>query len=289
LRADESRPESAIHLSNIADLLVNRPGRLGDARAYAEQALEIKRPLDPAAVEIWKTYSVLAKIAGKEGNLEAARGYRREMRETYAAAPVGQETLRRLGNLVKRVAAAVTDPSQRPALEEALAERGEHGWTKLVEALRRVLDGERDEDVLYEPLDREDSVILQAVLRGIADPASLEDIPTAEPAGDNAQVADLAQRLEKHLPLIGAVVASIDEPEVRSRLDPVLQQMERNGWSNLIASVRRILDGERSADALLDDLDEEDTLIVGTILAAIENPEVLSALLGPSPSAQPEA
>jgi hypothetical protein len=69
---------------------------------------------------------------------------------------------------------------------------------------------------------------------------------------------------------------------LRSQLDPVLQQREQHGWNNLVASLRRILDGERSADALVDALDEEDTLIVGTILAGIENPEALRALVDPS-------
>ena len=92
----------------------------------------------------------------------------------------------------------------------------------------------------------------------------------------------MAQRLQKHLPLIEAIVIAVDQPELRSQLDPVLQQREQHGWNNLVASLRRILDGERSADALVDALDEEDTLIVGTILAGIENPEALRALVDPS-------
>jgi hypothetical protein len=138
-------------------------------------------------------------------------------------------------------------------------------------------------------LDGEDSVIVQSVLRGIADPASLKAIPTSEPVGDDAQATDLAQRLEKHLPLIRAVVAAVGEPELRPQLDPMLQQMEQHGWSNLVASIRRILDGERTADALLGGLDEEDALVISAILAGLENPEALGSLLDPSPSAQPGA
>jgi Tetratricopeptide repeat len=282
LQAEGDRSSAATLLNNIAGLLVDRPGRLGDARTYAEHALAIKKTLDPAASQIWTTYGILAEIAGKEGNLEAARGYRSEARASYAAAPVSQEPLRSHGALIKGVVAAVVDPSKRPALEEAMAGMVERGWTKLVEVLRRILDGERDEDVLCERLDREDSIIVGAVLRGIADPESLKEIPSAEPAGDDAPAADLAQRLQKHLPLIEAIVIAVDQPELRSQLDPVLQQREQHGWNNLVASLRRILDGERSADALVDALDEEDTLIVGTILAGIENPEALRALVDPS-------
>jgi tetratricopeptide (TPR) repeat protein len=230
-RAEGLRFEEAVLSNNIAALVKNHPGRLGDARAYAEQALAIKKTLDPVASEIWKTYGLLAAIVDKEGDLEAARGYRREERASFAASPVGQETLRRHGDLVKR-AAAVADPSQRPALEQAIAKMVEHGWTKLVEALRRILDGERDEDALCETLDFEDSVLAAAVLRGIADPESLKEIPSTEPAGDDAEAANLAQRLKQHLPLIGAVIAAAGEPQLRSQLDPALEEMQKHGWTN---------------------------------------------------------
>jgi tetratricopeptide (TPR) repeat protein len=79
-QAEGDRANEALFLSNLAGLLSDGPGRLGDARSYAEEALVIKKTLDPAAAEIWKTYQILAEIAGKEGNLEAARGYRHEGR-----------------------------------------------------------------------------------------------------------------------------------------------------------------------------------------------------------------
>ena len=288
-QAEGDRANEALFLSNLAGLLSDGPGRLGDARSYAEEALVIKKTLDPAAAEIWKTYQILAEIAGKEGNLEAARGYRHEGRASYAVAPVGQETLRRDGDLIRAVVAAVVDPSQRPVLEEAIAGVPEGGRTRLVASLRRILDSERGEDALCEPLDGEDAVVVQAVLRGIADPESLKAIPSAGPAAENAQAADVALRLEKHLPLVRAVVAAINQPELRPQLDAILQQMEQHGWSNLVASIRRILNGEGSADALVGGLDEEDTLIISVILAALEKPDALHDLLDPSPSAQPGA
>jgi hypothetical protein len=35
--------------------------------------------------------------------------------------------------------------------------------------------------------------------------------------------------------------------------------MDEHGWTNLVGSVRRILNGERSADELCEGLDAEDT------------------------------
>jgi tetratricopeptide (TPR) repeat protein len=195
MRAGSHRFEEGTILYNLAILLSSQRRRLSDARAYAEQALVIGKELDPTESEIWKTYRSLAEIADKEGDLEAARGYRREERESYAASPLGRKTLLRLGGLINGLVAAVVDPSKRPASEEVLAKRVEHGWTKLVEALRHILDGERDEDALCEPLDRENSVIVGAVLRGIADSESLKTIPSPEPATGRDTAADLAQRL----------------------------------------------------------------------------------------------
>jgi len=139
LQAEGTEAEQCVVLNNLADLLKDRPGRLSDARAHAEQALAIKKTLDPAATEIWKTYGILAQIVGKAGDDNTARGYRREARASYAAAPVGEETLRRRGVFVKGVVAAVFDVSMRSALDEVLAKMAQGGWTKLVEALRSIL------------------------------------------------------------------------------------------------------------------------------------------------------
>jgi tetratricopeptide (TPR) repeat protein len=261
----------SIALHNLASLLKERPGRLSDARAYAEQALAIDKTLDPAAAEIWKTYDILAQIAGEAGDDNSARAYRREGRASYAAAPVAQEMLRHRGAMIKGITAMVINSSQHALLEEAM-QGVEVRRPKLVEVLRRILDGERDEDALCEALDREDSLIIGAVLRGIADPKALVEILTAEPVGDDAETAKF-QRLQEHLPLIRAVIAAAGEPALRPQLDPAWHEMEQHGWSNLVVSIRRILDGERDADGLLAGLDEEDTLIVRTILTGIENPK----------------
>ncbi len=179
--------ESASH-NNLADLLSKLPGRLADARSHAEQALAIKKTLDPAAAEIWKIYFILANIAERQGDADAARAWRREERASYAAAPVSRHRLRGHRPLIAAVVQAASDASARPALDAGLATMVAHGWTSLVGALRRILDGERDEDALCASLNRENSTTVAAVLRGIADPAMLNEIAPAEP--DSAASAD---------------------------------------------------------------------------------------------------
>jgi len=68
-------------LNNLANLLQNQPERLTEARQLAEQALAIKQTLDPAAAEIWKSYELLAQIADKQGDVAAAKAYRRLSRD----------------------------------------------------------------------------------------------------------------------------------------------------------------------------------------------------------------
>ncbi|MCP4698174.1 MAG: tetratricopeptide repeat protein, partial [Gammaproteobacteria bacterium] len=68
----------SMRLSNFADLLVNHfPDRLAEARLLAEESLAIKKTLDPAAAEIWKTYGLLAQIADCQGDTVHAAKYHR--------------------------------------------------------------------------------------------------------------------------------------------------------------------------------------------------------------------
>ncbi|HID49487.1 MAG TPA: hypothetical protein EYP40_07750 [Chromatiales bacterium] len=77
-----------------------------------------------------------------------------------------------------------------------------------------------------------------------------------------------------HAALIHQVVQACQNPEARIELDPVLDTAASNGWEELVAVVRRILNGQREA-SLLHGLDEEDTVIVESILQGIQNPATL--------------
>jgi hypothetical protein len=66
-------------------------------------------------------------------------------------------------------------------------------------------------------------------------------------------------------------------------LEETLEQARHSGWQELVAAIRRILAGQRET-TLLQGLDEEDRIIVGAILAGLQDPATL-----PDPDAQPEA
>jgi tetratricopeptide (TPR) repeat protein len=163
-------------INNLADLLRTQPKRLPEARQLAEQALAIRQTLDPAAAEIWTTYGLLAEIADKQGDTTQAKEYRRLSRKAKADFSGTRYELRQHGELIAAVVAAVNDAEERQQLEAEMEELVKRGWGNLMAAIHRVLEGERDEDVLCEPLDMEDSMIINAILRGIADPETLKPL-----------------------------------------------------------------------------------------------------------------
>jgi tetratricopeptide (TPR) repeat protein len=173
--------QAARALNNYADLLSAQPGRLDEARKLAEEALAIKKSLDSGVSEIWTTYSILADLADQDGQHAQARGYRRLAREAKRNFAGTRQELRRRAPLINATVVATQGLGQREALEQNLQNLEQRGWTKLVAAIRRILSGERDTDALCENLDFEASMIVEAILKGIEDPSSLQDLlATAE-------------------------------------------------------------------------------------------------------------
>ncbi|MDU9048262.1 MAG: tetratricopeptide repeat protein [Candidatus Electrothrix sp. Rat3] len=158
-RAAEDRPGMAITLSNLADLLADDPARLDEARGLAEEALTIKEALDNAALAIWKTYELLARIADQQGDSSQAAEYRAKSRQAYLAFPGWRQGLYQHEPLIAAVV-------QGGDMEAALAPYSE-GWINLKAAIQRILDGERDEATLSEPLDYRDAAVIRAILVGI--------------------------------------------------------------------------------------------------------------------------
>jgi len=153
-------------INNLANLLqTNYPDRLPEARQLAEEALDIMKTLDSAVSEIWTTYNILAKIAEQQNDTTKAAEYRRLSREAKAGFAGTKYELQKHEALITAVVAATQIKKVREKLEPDLEQRAEHGWGNLVAAIRLVLDGERDEDVLWESLNMEDSMIISAILR----------------------------------------------------------------------------------------------------------------------------
>lgn len=82
------------------------------------------------------------------------------------------------------------------------------------------------------------------------------------------------QIIQAHAGVIVQVVQSIANPQLMPQTEEILKVSEQNGWGDLVAVIRRIINGERD-ESLLNGLDEEDSAIVGAILQGIQNPSTL--------------
>ncbi len=85
------------------------------------------------------------------------------------------------------------------------------------------------------------------------------------------------QIVEAHTGLIHRVVIACHDRAKVPDLDDILKQAEDNGWLQLVATIRRILAGAREP-TLLNGLDDEDQVIIHSILQGLQNPETLPDL-----------
>lgn len=142
--------------------------------------------------------------------------------------------------MIRAVVIACQNRDRRAELEPLLEAAEQNGWTGLVTAIRKVLNGNRDQTVLV-GLDEDDRIILQAILRGLQDPANLPDAqarpePTLAAPGLAAIIHAAASGDVKAMQLLG---------------DMSTQMLKAGGdMARLSAILRRLVDNERDADLL---------------------------------------
>ena len=150
-----------------------------------------------------------------------------------------EQVLRVHAAFIHGVVNALRDRSQLPQLHEHLKAAEAAGWARLVAAIRRIIDGQRGEDVKL-GLDEEDRILVDAILRGLDNPATLP--PIQQP--DGAMAA----------PGLAAMIQAAGSGDVKafSALANMAEQMTRAGgdMARLGGIMRRLVDGERDADKL---------------------------------------
>ena len=82
------------------------------------------------------------------------------------------------------------------------------------------------------------------------------------------------QIIMAHAPFIRQVVMFSQQEEQATELEKLLQAAAANGWTSLVAAVRRICRGERD-NSVLKGLDLEDQVIAEAIMRGIQNPATL--------------
>ena len=142
---------------------------------------------------------------------------------------------------IHAVVNALRDRSQLPDLVQQLDAAEQAGWPRLVGALRHVINGRRDPSIKL-GLDEEDGILLDAVLRGIDNPATLPPL-NAQPDGSSAApgLASLIDASARGDAQALAVLANMAEQMVRAGGDMAV----------LGGRMRRLVNGERDADQLV--------------------------------------
>jgi hypothetical protein len=158
--------------------------------------------------------------------------------------------------LIHRIVLACHDRDQVPDLEDVLGQAEANGWSELVRALRRILDGERDEGVLL-GLDEEDRVVSEAVLQGLQDPSSLPDPQAgADPAMAASGIASIIHG------------AARGQTEALQWVAQMAEQMHQAGgdMTRLAGAIRPLVNGERDPDILARGMDHQGRRLVEGIL-----------------------
>jgi hypothetical protein len=166
---------------------------------------------------------------------------------------------------INEVVKCLLNREQHSEFEPLMQAAEYNGWTDLTQAVRRIEAGRRDMELLN-PLDEEDRVIVEAILRGLQDPASLPD-PNAKP--DPAMAAPgLATMIH---------AAASGNAQALQLVANMAEQMSRAGGSmaKLAAVIRPMINGERDPERLCHQMDSRtEQIVLGILheLAQLEHP-----------------
>ncbi|HIE00602.1 MAG TPA: tetratricopeptide repeat protein [Thiotrichaceae bacterium] len=152
---------------NLAKLLQTQPHRLDEAWQLAEACLNFDKSLEPDQSEIWEIYSLLADIAEKRHDTPQAKHYRNLALQAKSKIAGRSTDLQQHQQFIDAMVQTIAQPKLRKQLDSMLQQRENKGWRKLTAASRRILEGERDWNKLYEQeaLDMEDAMIVQEILQ----------------------------------------------------------------------------------------------------------------------------
>lgn len=176
--------------------------------------------------------------------------------------PDRQEQIRLVhAPFIRQVVETCRNPDRRRELETALRGAEQQGWTTLVGAIRRIARGERG-PTIFAGLDEEDQTILDAILLGMQNPATLPD-PT------QAQDPSLAAPGLAHM----IHAAAHGNAQALILVGNMADQMLKVGGDigRLAGIIRPLIDGERNPAKLCKDMDAPGEALVQKILAELES------------------
>jgi hypothetical protein len=158
---------------------------------------------------------------------------------------------------INQVVTIGQQPDRQDDFEQLLTMADQSGWTDLTACIRKIFEQGRRDMELLNPLDEEDRVIAESILRGLQDPSTLPD-PNAKP--DPAMAAPgLATMIH---------AAATGDAQALQIIAEMAEQMSKTGgpMTQLAAVIRPLINGEREAEKLCKGMDSRTEQMVLGIL-----------------------
>ena len=167
-----------------------------------------------------------------------------------------EQILQSHAGLIHRVVMHCNNPGSAPDLEQVLQQAEANDWTDLVRAIRDIMSGNRDESLLL-GLDDEDRTIAESILRGIQDPSTLPDLEADFDSGMAAPgIASLVHASRNGNAHALQIIAGMAK-----------QMLQAGGDMGILAGrIRPLVEGERDADKLTQDMGENGQKLMVDIL-----------------------
>lgn len=167
-----------------------------------------------------------------------------------------EQILQSHAGLIHRVVMHCNNPGSAPDLEQILQQAEENGWTDLVRVMRDIMSGSRDESLLP-GLDDEDRTIIECILRGLQDPTTLPDLQADFDSGMAAPgIASLVHASRNGNAHALQIIAGMAK-----------QMLHAGGDMGILAGrIRPLVEGERDADKLTENMGENGQKLMVDIL-----------------------
>ena len=151
-----------------------------------------------------------------------------------------QQVLQTHAEFIHLVVKTCVNPSLKAELDPVLQAASNGGWETLTAVVNLIINGRRDE-ALFHGLDKEDSIIVRAILQGIQNPDTLPDLnKQADPTMAAPGLAHMIQ------------AASHGDAQALQSVSFMAEQMtQTTGDLRLLGGImHRLVNGERDPDTL---------------------------------------
>jgi len=255
-------PESEAVIHHQLGLVFRRARKFSDAERHLRRSAELKVSLGfitgpSGAASSWNALAVVSRALGRPS---AAETWFQKVIDVTKRADDGAELSKALNNLADLLS------TQADRLDEA------REFAEEALAIKQTLDPGAAEiwstqSILADITEQQGCSEKAAEYRRLAREAK-------------RAFAGTAQEMKKYFPVILGTCMAIHEPAKAEELgfDEFLSGLEERGGTNLVVAIRRIISGERDIDALCQQMNSGNSMIIDTILNALEDPSVLEEL-----------